>query len=307
MMIEKSSTRNLLKSPDRFQNAILRETQLMGTELRNMLGNTIDQNAFDNTIGFLTNLASIRRTPSKNKAEANEIVRGVYECSKGRTMGVQGVLTDSTALAELPYFVKVIELAKQAHIKSDFRAFYLDWDYDGSDEEKHQGNYDQLLIRWIESGFRGENLHNLSQPSDEHRSFRTLFDGQAAMLERARYPRHPLYRKLSGWIRHYLRQKSSRYANLADRNDPLMYASEFGRQVISDAANRRALCILAAEQKRKMIGEGIWADSLFITTELSPVEVNQYNTVAPFLASPDAKKDKVRLPIINLDTKASLN
>ena len=59
-------TRILTKPPmDKFQAAIFAETQLIQTELKNSLGDRVDQNALADTIGFFTNLAPIRRTTFK--------------------------------------------------------------------------------------------------------------------------------------------------------------------------------------------------------------------------------------------------
>jgi len=290
---------------DKFQTAILNESQLMRIELQNSFGNRIDKDAFNDTTRFFTNLTPIRRTTFKNRAEALEVAKNVYECrAQGRTLGIQGVLADSTALAELPHFVKVFELAKQAHIQPDLHIFYLDWDYYPTLRIGEQvNNSPALKDRWKELGFPPENLHDLSEDTQERNIFYEMFNGQAATLDNARFPGHPLYRKLKKWIMHYGRQRTPYYTRLAHKDHPMDLTSEFNNQIVLDAANRRAVCILAAEQRRKMMGKRAWGYSLFVTAERSPIELAQYNTAISFLKSPGAKKDKARLPILNLDTK----
>ncbi|MEK7078557.1 MAG: hypothetical protein AAB929_00655, partial [Patescibacteria group bacterium] len=292
-------TRILTKPPmDKFQAAIFAETQLIQTELKNSLGDRVDQNALADTIGFFTNLAPIRRTTFKNQAEALGVAKGVYECqTQGEVLGIQGVLADSTARAELPHFVKVFKLAKQAHIQPDLHIFYLDWDYYPSLRRGEQvSNYPALKDQWKELGFPPENLHDLSEDTQERKEFYEMFNGQAAALDDARFPEHPLYRRLKKWIRHYKRQRTPYYTKLADKDRATGLTSEFNNQIVLDAANKRAICILAAEQRRKMMGKHAWGYSLFVTAERSPIEVAQYNTAISFLKSPGAKKDKVRLP-----------
>ena len=290
---------------DRFRGKIRVETQIIQTGLEDLLGdNSANSSALADAIGFFTSLAPIRRTTFKNQSEALEVANGVYEChSQGKTLGIQGVLASSTALAELPHYIKIVELAKQVHIKPDLHMFYLDWDYYPSLRKREQTNdYPAFRARWDEIGLPPENLHNLSGNTKERKEFEEMFSGQAAMLNEARFPGHPFHRKYKKWIKHYKNQITSYYAQLAGQDHVMGLTSEFGNQIISDAANRRAICILAANQRRKMIGRGAWGYSLFVTTERSPVELAQYNTAISFIKTPGAKKDQARLPILNLDT-----
>ena len=127
---------------------------------------------------------------SKNQAEALGVAKGVYECqTQGEVLGIQGVLADSTARAELPHFVKVFKLAKQAHIQPDLHIFYLDWDYYPSLRRGEQvSNYPALKDQWKELGFPPENLHDLSEDTQERKEFYEMFNGQAAALDDARFP-----------------------------------------------------------------------------------------------------------------------
>jgi len=298
----------------RYMIDIVNQTQETLPILRGSLGIKIDNAAFTSTANFFTELAPLRRTTFNNQAEALELATGVYNCRReGETLGIQGVLASSTALTELPYFVRIVNLAREAGLQPDLHLLYVDWDYYPSQREgKPKNDIADVVERVKELGIPAENLHNLSENTPEGRKFQRMFQGQWMELEKAKYdnsdPRHPLSRPLIKWKKHYLKQQSDYYALLQDRERGVRsLMGEFKTQVFTDASNRRALCIQAAEQKRKLIGSGKWGYSLFVTTEKSPVELAQYNAAVPFLKPPGAKKDRVQLPIVNLDVSLKIS
>lgn len=296
----------------RYMADIVRQTQETLPILRGLLGNKIDNDAFTNTTNFFTGLAPLRRTTFKNQAEALELITDVYNCrAEGKTLGIQGVLASSTALTELPYFAYVSDLARSAGLQPDLHLLYVDWDhYPSLREGKPKNDSAAVVERMRELGFPAENVHNLSENTPEGREFQRMFEGHWFELEKAKYdshPRHPLFRQLTKWEKHYLKQKSDHYASLQDRERGVRsLMGEFKTQVFTNASNRRALCIFAAEQKRKQVGSKAWGSALLVTTEKTPVELAQYNAAVPFLKSPAAKKDVAKLPLVNIDTTLPL-
>lgn len=293
------------------RSAISGETQTIVDKLRGSHSVSAARgNPLDDTVRFFDELIPFRRTTFKSPSEGFELAENIYTCrANNHVLGIQAVLASTTAEAELPYFMNICNIARNAGLQPDLHLWYADWlDFPLTHQTNPNEDFRRIKERVEKLGLNVNKLHNVSTNSPEGIQFQNYISGQSSELEKARFPGHPLTKSLKKWANHYARQRSNRYANLSAKERGLRSpTSEFKMQVIADASYRRAFCITAADLERKQIGNGAWGYSLFVTTEKSPVELAQYNAAAPFIRSPDVKKDMKKLPIVNLDVGVNLN